>query len=269
MTKNFALLSFDLEEFDLPKEFNQFIDESAMYEISKQGLKKILNLLARHKIKATFFTTTNFAKKYPEFIKQISKIHEIASHGYSHSDNYLDDISQIKIAKQELEKIIGKNIYGFRAPRFKINNISGLYEQGFKYDSSCHPTIAPGKYLKITQNRNIHKIGKIVEIPLSTLPLFPFLRAPINWFMFKNFPKTYRNFFAKINFVFSDYLMLIFHPWEFYDISNFNIPLAFKKYSGKIMIDKLNNYICWLKKINTEFVTISEFLKIKNLMSTD
>jgi len=268
MTKNFTLLSFDLEEFDLPKEFNQFIDENEMYEISKQGLKNILNLLAKHKIRATFFITTNFAKKYPELIKQMSKIHEIASHGYSHSDNYLEDISQIKSAKQELEKIIGKSIYGFRAPRFKINNIAGLHELGFEYDSSCHPTIAPGKYLKIKQNRKIHKLGNIVEIPLSTLPIFPFLRAPINWFIFKNFPKAYRKIFAKINFIFSDYLMLIFHSWEFYNISNFRIPSSYKKYSGKTMSDKLNNYLCWLKKINTEFITISDFLKIKNLVPT-
>jgi len=36
------LLTFDLEEFDLPLEFNQDIDEDEMYEISGRGLFNVL-----------------------------------------------------------------------------------------------------------------------------------------------------------------------------------------------------------------------------------
>ena len=235
------LLTFDLEEFDLPLDFNQNIDENEMYNISKKGLDSISNLLSIHNIKATFFTTTNFALKYSKIIKKISEAHEIASHGYSHSDSYLTDLSKIKKAKQELEKITEKKISGFRAPRFEINNIEKLYDFGFSYDSSSHPTIVPGKYFNINQNRKVHKIGRITEIPLSTLPLFPFLRAPINWYMFRHFPKIYRQMFARINSAFSNYLTLIFHPWEFTDISRFNVPTHFKKNSGQTSLKKLED----------------------------
>ncbi|HDK42737.1 MAG TPA: polysaccharide deacetylase, partial [Candidatus Pacearchaeota archaeon] len=179
------LLTFDVEEFDLPREFNQNISEEEMYEISKNGLFAVINLLDKHSIKATFFTTSNFAKKYPKIIKDLSKQgHEIACHGYSHSDDYLNSLSNIKIAKQEIEKIIKSKINGFRAPRFKIKNILGLSEFGFIYDSSLHPTWIPGRYMNLFKKRKIHKIEDITEIPLSTLPI---LRLPIFWLAFKNF----------------------------------------------------------------------------------
>jgi len=256
------LLSFDLEEFDLPKEFNQTIDEKDMYEISRMGLSKIMDIIEKQKIKATFFTTAKFALEFPGIIRNISKMHEIASHGYAHSDSYFGDLSRIKKAKKETERIIKKKVEGFRAPRFEISNIKKLHELGFSYDSSIHPTIAPGKYFKINQNRKAHKIGEITEIPLSTLPLFPFLRAPINWYMFRHFPKIYRQMYARINSAFSDYLMLIFHPWEFIDISRFNIPNHFKKNSGQIALENLENYIIWCKKRNYKFITFSEFNSI-------
>jgi peptidoglycan/xylan/chitin deacetylase (PgdA/CDA1 family) len=112
MTKS-VLLSFDIEEFDLPKEFNQPIKKSEMYEISKKGLIEIVKLTSKHKIDATFFITANFALKYPKLVKEISNFHEIASHGYSHSDSYIKSLSKTKKAKQALEKIINKKVEGF------------------------------------------------------------------------------------------------------------------------------------------------------------
>lgn len=265
------LLSFDVEEFDLPEEFGIKIDKEKEFEISKKGLLLILDLLNKHSIKATFFITAVFAEKYPKIIKKMSKKYEIACHGYKHSDNYILNIEKIGSAKKQIEKIIGKKIKGFRAPRFEIRNINELEKFVFNYDSSIHPTISLGKpeisiwkSFNIFKKRKIHKIGNIVEIPLSTLPLFPFLRAPINWFMFRHFPKIYRKTFAKINFIFSDYLTLLFHPWEFVNIESLDIPKSFKKNSGEKTLKMLEEYIQWCKKNNYEFATFEEFLNQKN-----
>lgn len=254
------LLTFDLEEFDLPREYDQQISEEEMYVISEKGLNNLLLILNQHNIKATFFTTTNFAKKFPEKLKKLSETHEIASHSYSHSHPLT--LENIKIAKEEKERIIGKPIKGFRAPRFEIkkSNIPKLANLGFTYDSSIHPTIAPGKYLNINQKREVHKMGKITEIPPSTLPLF-FLRAPNNWYMFRNFPKYYHRTFPRLNFLFSDYTMALFHPWEFTDLTKFNIPLAFKNNTGKSLMNILNDYIILCKKHNYNFKRVDEFLE--------
>ncbi|MCX6746822.1 MAG: polysaccharide deacetylase family protein [Candidatus Pacearchaeota archaeon] len=253
-----VLLTFDIEEFDSLFDFDYPSEEEDIFKISKNGLDKIAKLLEKNEIKATFFTTAKFAKKYPKLIREISKKHEIACHGYSHSDNYKKDISKIDLAKKEIEKIIKKNINGFRAPRFEIKDISSLSDIGFSYDSSIHPTFIPGRYMHLFKKRKVHKIGEIIEIPLS---VFPLVRLPIFWLAFKNLPLLYSKLFAKINFLSSDYLMLIFHSWEFDNLSKIKIPKYMKKKSGDEFLKMLEEYIIYLKSIGCTFSTISGYLQ--------
>ena len=79
------LLSFDIEEFDLPREHgvDYSIDEGM--EVSVYGTKLILDVLNENKIRATFFCTGNFARRAPEVMKRIKdEGHEIACHGVDH-----------------------------------------------------------------------------------------------------------------------------------------------------------------------------------------
>ncbi|MBT3404858.1 polysaccharide deacetylase family protein [archaeon] len=253
------LLTFDVEEFDLPKEYNQNISEQEMYQLPMQGLLKIMKLLERYQVNATFFTTTNFAKKFPKLIQEAQKKgHEIASHGNSHSDKYNNDLSSLNLATKELEKITKTKVLGFRAPRFQIKNKAKLFEFGFQYDSSSHPTWIPGRYFNFFQKRKIHKIEKIWEIPISTLQI---IRLPIFWLAFKNFPLIYSKLFTKINFSATDYTMLYFHPWEFSNISKFKIPNYIKSPCGSKMLNKLENYLRFCKKNKYQFETITHYLK--------
>ena len=250
------LLTFDVEEFDLPKEYNQEISEKEMFEISKQGLESLLNLLGKYKIPATFFTTANFAKKFPKLIEETSKQHEIACHGLEHSDSYINDISRIQEAKTEIEKIIKKQINGFRAPRFKISDISLLSGLSFSYDSSTHPIYLPGRYNNLFQKKNIHKIGDLIEIPMSTLlPNFS-----IFFLAFKNFPFSYAKTFTKINFLLRNYTMLTLHPWEFIDISKFKVPWHINRVYGQKLLTKFENYIKFCKKQGYVFESVRDFL---------
>jgi len=248
------LLTFDLEEFDLPLEFNQDIEENQMYEISKEGLDNLLILLTKHNIKATFFTTTNFAKRFPNIIKELSKTHEIASHGYSHSHTLT--LENIKKAKEEKEQIINKSIRGFRAPRWNLKNTNIVEQAGFNYDSSSHPIFLPGRYLNLNKKRNIQKINNLIEIPTSTLPP----NFSIFWLAFKNFPLIYSKLFTRINFINSNYTMLVQHPWEFADIGNFRLPLHINRIYGKKLLNKLENYIIFCKKNNYKFERVDGFL---------
>ena len=254
------LLTFDLEEFDLPLEFGQIISEKKMFEIPKEGLDNLLFLLDKYNIQATFFTTTIFAKKYPLLLKQISKKHEIACHGYEHSDSYIQDLEKIQSAKKEIEKIIGKKIKGFRAPRFEIEDINLLSGLGFSYDSSIHPTFIPGRYMNLFKKRKIHRIGDVIEVPLSVLPI---IRLPIFWIAFKNLPLTYSKIFTKLNFSSNNYTMLYFHPWEFADLSSVNIPNYIKKKNGEELLKMLEKYILFCKKNNYGFETIENYLRLQ------
>ena len=55
------LLSFDIEEFDMPFEYERKIDFIDQINISIQGTNSILDILKKHQVKATFFSTATFA----------------------------------------------------------------------------------------------------------------------------------------------------------------------------------------------------------------
>ena len=101
----------------------------------------------------------------------------------------------------------------------------------------------------------------MIELPVTTLPLFPFLRAPNNWFMFRNIPRPYHRIYPKLNFLSSKYTMTLFHPWEFTDISKFKIPKHFTNQTGKPLIRILDSYIRLCKNNNFKFQTCEQFLK--------
>ena len=76
------LLSFDIEEFDVPKEHQVDISMEEQIKVSVEGTTRILDCLERNQVKATFFCTANFALHAPDIIKRIQEGgHEIATHG--------------------------------------------------------------------------------------------------------------------------------------------------------------------------------------------
>ena len=90
------LLSFDVEEFDAPQEYGQRLSDETQLETSLNGLESILKLLKKLDIRATFFTTANFALHYPALMHAVARNHEIASHGFYHSSFEVSDLYKSK-----------------------------------------------------------------------------------------------------------------------------------------------------------------------------
>ena len=67
------LLTFDLEEFVCPAERKLGIPKERLFEVSREGLKNIIKILIDNNIRATFFTTYEFANKNKDLIKLLSK----------------------------------------------------------------------------------------------------------------------------------------------------------------------------------------------------
>ena len=246
------MLSFDLEEFDLPREYNQEIEEEEMYKISFDGLKNLLNVLD---VRATFFVTANFAKKYPELIKEISEKHEVGLHGDEHKDNYLE-LNEEKVekkltkAKKEIENIINRKIKGFRAPRLQFNKYKVLKKLNIDYDSSYIPSYMPGRYNNLFGKRKVFFKDDVKVIPLS---VFPVIRIPMAWYVFRNFGLWYGKLGTRLN----KEVCLIFHPWEFTDLNKFKIMGLIKRNTGNKMLKMLKDYIKWGES-KYEFVTMGE-----------
>ncbi|MFH0831819.1 MAG: polysaccharide deacetylase family protein [archaeon] len=269
MKQKKILLTFDLEEFDLPLEFKEKISFSEQIEISRKGFSEILKLLNQHKISATFFVTASFALANKKALRQLADKHEIGLHGLVHKDDYRhmkeeDALKRLSKGKKIVERIIGKKIIGFRAPRFHIKKIKLLPTIGIKYDSSLHPTYIPGRYNNFFTERKIHRHGKLVEVPVSVTSL---LRLPLFWFVFRNFSLFYSKFCTRWCFLDSDYVMLLFHPWEFVNLNElrFRLPAFIRRDTGKVLFSKLDSYIKWAKRNKWKFSTISTFLRSENI----
>jgi peptidoglycan/xylan/chitin deacetylase (PgdA/CDA1 family) len=102
--KKSVLLSFDIEEFDIPEEYGQIIDKQTQFYVSLQGLKSILPLLEQLDIRVTFFVTANFAVHHEGIIREISQKHEIASHGFYHSSFSVEDLEWLDLWRLMIKK---------------------------------------------------------------------------------------------------------------------------------------------------------------------
>lgn len=113
--------------------FNYFIksihrvDSSHVYLTFDDGpdpefTPKILDLLKKHKIPASFFIIGSKAEQHPEIVKRIAQEgHTIGNHSYHHHNNiaFLSTrklIEEIKKCSDTLQQILGKRISLFRPP---------------------------------------------------------------------------------------------------------------------------------------------------------
>ena len=143
---------------------------------------RLLDLLAQHDARATFFVLGWVAERHAELIRTIARAgHEIASHGWDHArvtaQAPLQFRDSIRRTKALLEEITGEPVLGFRAPSFSI--VPGrewaldlLIEEGYRYDSSLFPVLRPG-YGYPGGSPDPHWLdrsaGRLAEIPPATL----------------------------------------------------------------------------------------------------
>lgn len=257
------LLSFDIEEFDMPFEYQRDISFEDQISISRRGTTIILDLLKKHNIKATFFSTVVFAKEVPDLIKRIiDEGHELASHTYYHSDF---KIEHLKNSKDALEALSGSEVVGFRMPRMYPVDEKEIEKAGYLYNSSINPTFLPGRYNHFDKPRTFFKLDNVWQIPASVSPI---IRFPLFWLSFHNLPLGVYKFLAKWTYKKDTYLNIYFHPWEFTDLNQkqrFNFPKYVSKNTGDLMINRLDNFISWAIENKYSFGTFKNFLNNYNL----
>ena len=252
------LLSFDIEEFDMPLEYKGEISFEEQISVSQQGLENILNLIKKHQVKATFFSTVVFAEHSPHLVKRlISEGHELASHTWYHSKF---ETADLKKSREKLQELFSTEITGLRMPRMMPVSDQQVAQAGYRYNSSINPTFLPGRYNHLKISRTYFKKNNVLQIPASVTPNF---RIPLFWLSFHNFPlwlykKWVRRVLKK-----DHYLNIYFHPWEFAEIKKPEYKLSgiTTKNTGVEMVKRLDDFLGWLKEKNNPFVTFQEFQK--------
>ena len=147
------------------------------------GTGRLLELFARHRVKATFFVLGWIAERHPAMIRRIVESgHELASHGIQHDradrQTRAEFRADVRRSKKLLEDIGGVAVKGYRAATFSIGSSNlwthdVLAEEGFDYSSSIYP-IAHDLYGMPEAPRAPFRTGDkgLLEVPLTTLRCF-------------------------------------------------------------------------------------------------
>ncbi len=189
------IMSIDLEDYycDLP-----FSTWSKYESRVIKNTELILDLFEKYNVTATFFTLGYIAEKYPTLIEKIKSYgHEIASHGYSHTDlrKMTKESFEADLLKSLsiLEKLSGEKILGFRAPFFSISTktfwVFDILKKHLRYDSSIFPVKTPrygisgaitNPYFISDENPLKEDVnGNFLEIPPTVLKLSIFGKLPV------------------------------------------------------------------------------------------
>lgn len=148
----------------------------------ERSVGRLLELLARRSLRATFFVLGWTAERHPGLVPAIVAAgHEIGSHGWSHRNVYEQSPAEFREetlrSRALLQDQSGQAVSGYRAASFSVTAASlwaldVLIDAGFDYDSSVFPirhdryglpgaSTAPGR-LAAPSGRSL------VEFPMST-----------------------------------------------------------------------------------------------------
>jgi len=258
-----VMLSFDIEEWDLPLEHGVEYDPLTQgMEVSAFGANRILDCLkACGEIRATFFCTTNFANHAPEVIQRIvAEGHEVAAHGCDHFKPQASDVAE---SKRMLEQLTGQTILGYRQPRMFPVDIKEQVKQGYLYNASLNPAFIPGRYMHLNTPRTYFKEEGLLQIPAS---VSPWLRIPMFWLALHNFPLWLYKGLAHRILRHDGYFNTYFHPWEFYELNELKalrIPLIIRHHAGSDMYERLKAVITDLQQQGCTFISYSDFAQRK------
>lgn len=256
------LLSFDIEEFDLPRENGVEYTLREGMEVSVEGTNLILDVLKDNDVRATFFCTGNFALNAPDVMRRImDEGHEIACHGVDHFE---PDETDFELSKQIVEGVCGVETVGYRQPRMFPVVESEIKKAGYWYNSSLNPAFIPGRYMNLSTPRTWFVKDGVMQIPSSVTPI---LRFPLFWLSLHNLPEKLYHMLVRRVLKKDGYFVTYFHPWEFYELKEhpeFKASFVIKRNSGSAMVKRLDNLVKMLKKEGHEFMTYKEFVELKN-----
>ena len=211
-----------------------------------RNIDRALELYDEAGVRGTFFVLGWVAEHYPQIVRRIvDQGHEVASHGMRHvrvwdqsAEEFRADILR---AKQVLEDATGKDVWGYRAASWSLDERTPwahriMSEVGYRYSSSIYPIAHDHYGLPDAPTRPFHVgLTGILEIPASTARLLG-----------RNVPASGGGYFRLLPFAVSRRLMsrirrvegipvvFYFHPWELDPgqprISGIDVKTRFRHY---------------------------------------
>jgi peptidoglycan/xylan/chitin deacetylase (PgdA/CDA1 family) len=141
---------------------------------------RVLDILAKHGIRATFNTVGLTAEYYPQSAKAIVQAgHEIAGHTHTHRAQYTlsyeEEVQEVRNTVETIQRITGERIVGWRCPIVQPsrNTLKILIDEGFLWD---------GNFLNydLPYMLDIPGAGRLVEVPYTfSTDDFPFIYGAV------------------------------------------------------------------------------------------
>ncbi len=175
-----VLLSFDVDNETIALRFGEPTPgtlSQGQYG-ARRGLGRVVRLLDRHRIPATFFIPAVSLALTPAMADSITRSgrHEFGVHGWVHELNTTlpDSAERALLTKAvgELTRMTGRKPTGYRAPswNFSANTLSILRDLGFRYESSLMADDSPYELLQDGAPTGLVELP--VEWILDDAPLF-------------------------------------------------------------------------------------------------
>jgi len=212
-----------------------------------QGMPRLLELLAKEQVPATFFCTGDVARKHPEIVRRlVADGHELGCHGDTHARFGAMDRAT---AERELAdagkrlRAFGCEVTSFRAPNldFPPAFVPLLAAHGFRLDSS-QGKHKPGSFF-VAPSRVTTPDGGVERVPATIAPSAVRLPRPIRHALF-----------ARMR----DPVVFFFHPWEFVDVTHEPIPLDCRFLTGEPALASLRQTIDWFRRRGATFRRMRE-----------
>lgn len=149
----------------------------------------LLELLAAHGARATFFFLGEVAERFPAMVRRTQALgHEIGSHGYSH--RRVSDLTRREFRADVLRSMrviadsCGERPIGYRAPYFSIKAgvrwpIDVLADLGVRYDASVLAIDRPPGLELVCPRRPFRHPNGLWEVPVAVMQMLHFWHLPL------------------------------------------------------------------------------------------
>ncbi len=163
-------------------------------EFGVVGVERLLRLLERAGLPATFFVPGHTADTYPDAVRAVAAAgHEIGHHGYLHENpvglSEAEERTVLERGLEALDRAVGQRPVGYRSPAWdnSPHTIALLEEYGFRYESSLMgQDFTPywarvGDVVHPDGRYEFGRPSRIVELPVSWIlddfPHFEYVRV--------------------------------------------------------------------------------------------
>lgn len=127
---------------------------------SRAGVWRVLDVLERHDVKATFFACALALERNPPVARAIvERGHEVCSHGYRWEDHFgmsrEEDLARIRQAVESFERTTGVRPVGWYARNGLTDQTRELLvQEGFLYDSNAYNEDVP-YFIEVSGRRHL------------------------------------------------------------------------------------------------------------------